>query len=73
MSRMRLWPLLKLNNKLYTHEGKLYVTDKTVRETFPDLPYKRVCGLPSREGVGPEFPKGSGEAHMRSGHAPMHV
>jgi hypothetical protein len=35
-----LWPLLKLNNKLYTHEGKLYVMDKTVREMLPDLPYR---------------------------------
>jgi hypothetical protein len=37
-----LWPLLKLDNKLHTHEGKLYVTDMTVRETFPNLPKESV-------------------------------
>jgi hypothetical protein len=30
---------VELDNK--PHEGKLYVTDKTVRETFPNLPLQK--------------------------------
>jgi hypothetical protein len=52
--------------------GKLYVMDKTVREMLPDLPYKRCVDCHHVKALVTGFPR-SGEAHMRSGHARMHV
>jgi hypothetical protein len=37
--------------------GKLYVTDKTVREMFPDLPYKRCVDCHHVKALVTEFPK----------------
>jgi hypothetical protein len=48
MSRRMTCGAVELDNK--ATRGKLYVTDMTVRETFPNLPLtKGVCGMPSRE------------------------
>jgi hypothetical protein len=37
--------------------GKLYVTDKTVREMLPDLPYKRCVDCHHVKALVTEFPK----------------
>lgn len=60
-------PLLEASSKLYMHDGKTYVMDKTVRLMFPDLPYERECVECNEiKRLDTAFPKASTEAHMRS-------